>query len=74
MIEYERTLVARDRNSTFFNPRTGEVVPAGTDDVAGRVVRNRIGGGYTAYRADGGSQRVATEEAAVHHLVESYRR
>lgn len=73
MIDYERTLVSNDRNKTFVSRRTGEVVPAGTDDVAGRVKQNRDGS-YTAHRADGGSQRVATEAAAVHHLVESYRR
>lgn len=73
MIDYERALVSKDRNKTFFSRRTGEVVPAGTDEVAGRVVHNRDGS-YTAHRASGGSQRVATEEAAVHHLVEDYRR
>jgi len=65
--------VSTNRNKTFFNTRTGEVVPAGTDDVAGRVVRNRDGS-YTAYRARGGHQRVATEAAAVHHLIEDSRR
>jgi hypothetical protein len=73
MIDYERTLVSKDRNKTFLNHRTGEVVPAGTDDVAGRIKRNRDGS-FTAYSAVGGSQRVATESAAVHHLIEDYRR
>lgn len=72
MIDYERTLVSSDRNKIFHNTRTGEVVPAGTDDVAGRVIRNRDGS-YTAYVAGGGSQRVATEEGAVLHLINAHR-
>lgn len=72
MIEYERALMSEDRNQTFLNRRTGEVVPAGTDEVAGKVVKNRDGS-YTAYPADGTSQRVAKEEGAVLHLIQRFR-
>lgn len=72
MINYERALMSKDRNSTFFNTRTGEVVPAGTDDVAGKVRQNRDGS-YTATAADGTSQRVAKEEGAVSFLIRHFR-
>jgi hypothetical protein len=72
MIDYERTLVSTDRSRTFFNRRTGEVVPAGSDDVAGRVTKNRDGS-YTAHTADGEHQRVAKEEGAVSFLVRHFR-
>lgn len=72
MIDYERALMSSDRRKTFLNRRTGEVVPAGTDEVAGRITQNRDGS-YTAYAADGTSQRVAKEEGAVLHLIQQFR-
>lgn len=71
-VNYERGLMSKNRNTTFLNRRTGEVVPAGTDDVAGRIRRNRDGS-YTAVTSTGHAQRVAKEEGAVAFLVDHYR-
>lgn len=72
MIDYERGIVSKDRNRLFFSTRTGEVVPAGTDEVAGRVKRNGDGS-YTAHVFGRGSQRCATEAGAIHHVIRESR-
>lgn len=64
--------MSKDRNRLFFSTRTGEVVLAGTDEVAGRVVRNGDGS-YTAHVFGKGSQRCATEAGAVTHVVQRSR-
>lgn len=70
--DYEGGLVSKDRNKLFHNTRTGEVVLAGTDNVAGKVTRNRDGS-FTAHVFGRGSQRCATEAGAVTHVVQSSR-
>lgn len=55
----------------FFNSRTGEVVPADSDESAGRVLPARNGrGGYEVHIPGQGMKRVATQEAGIAKVIQ----
>lgn len=72
MIDYERGIVSKNRNKIFYSTRTREVVPAGTDEVAGKVVPNGDGT-FTAHVFGGNSLRCATEAGAITHVIRASR-